>query len=110
MPAEFVIKRGSRLPHMQVTVAVPDDGTSEDFSRVTSVQFVMADLRGVVKVNAPGSVVDPAKRIIEYAWADGDTDTAGEYNAEFVLTFSSGEQMRVPTDGYIIVRVVPELS
>lgn len=106
--AEFTIKRGSRLPHIQVTVPVPEDGVPEDFSRITAVQFVMVDLKGVLKVDAAGSVHDTGERVIEYAWLATDTDTAGDHEAEFVLTFDSGEEMRVPTDGYIIVRVVPD--
>jgi hypothetical protein len=106
--AEFTIKRGSRLPHIQATVLSAQDGGPLDLSRVAAVQFVMTDLRGAVKVNAPGLIFDAVEGIVEYAWDATDTDTAGEYEAEFVLTFDSGEVMRVPTDGYIIVRVVPD--
>ena len=106
--AEFTIKRGSRLPHIQATVLAQDGDGAVDLTRVTSVRFIMTDLQGAVKVNAPATVLDANAGIVEYAWAAADTDTAGEYEAEFVLTFDSGEQMRVPTDGYIIVRVVPD--
>ncbi len=105
MAPEFTIKRGARLPHIQA--AVLDDGPV-DLSHVAAVQFVMTDLKGAVKVNAPGVIFDAGAGIVEYAWAAADTDTPGEYEAEFVLTFDSGEVMRVPTDGYIIVRVVPD--
>jgi hypothetical protein len=106
--AEFTIKRGSRLPRIRATVPGAQEGGPVDLSGVTAVQFVMADMKGVLKVNAAGAVLDAAERIVEYAWAAADTEVAGEYEAEFMLTFTGGEQMRVPTDGYIIVRVVPD--
>jgi hypothetical protein len=104
--AEFTIKRGSRLPHIQATVTA--HGGPVDLSQVTAVRFVMTTLAGVIKVNAAGVVVDATEGVVEYAWAAADTDTPGEYEAEFVLTFDTGEVMRVPTEGYIIVRVVPD--
>jgi hypothetical protein len=39
-----------------------------------------------------------------------DTDTEGEFSAEFDVDYGSGEHMTLPLDGTIVVRIFADLD
>lgn len=45
-----------------------------------------------------------------YSFNASDTDTAGDYIAEFTAAFIDGSKITAPHDGYIRVRVVADLD
>jgi hypothetical protein len=47
------------------------------------------------------TVVDAPTGVLEYAWVAPDTDVAGTYQGEAVITFASGAIQRFPQDGYL---------
>ena len=107
----FFIKRHSLRP--RITHAVVDsDGDPVDLTTVTAVLFMMNDSLGVEKVNAAGAVVSPATAgVVEYVWLSGDTDTEGEFHAEFQVAFvSATDQRTVPEDSYIGVTIHADLN
>lgn len=107
----FFIKRHSLRPRITHTV-VDSDGEPVDLTSVTSVVFIMNDSLGVEKVNAAGAVVVPATGgVVEYVWLAGDTDTGGEFHAEFQVGFASPtDQRTVPEDSYIGVTIHVDLN
>jgi len=100
--ASFFIKQDDTAPALQYTIK-DEDEVAIDVSGST-VKFYMQDEHGVTKIDA-GTVtlVDAANGVVSYAWAAPDTDTAGIYYAEFVVTFSDGTIRTSPDPGWISV-------
>lgn len=107
--ADFTIKQGDRLPTLRVTCQ-DANGTAVDVTGAT-VEFHMTNQStGALVVNAAGTLVTPASGIVEYQWAAGDTDTAGDYWAEFEVTFASGKQETFPNNRHIHVLILAQLA
>lgn len=101
MTDEFRIKKNDRLPRIRALLT-DSAGAVLDLTGAT-VQFRMRARDGAaLKVNAAG--VNVGAGIVEYAWATGNTDTPGIYDAEWVLTYA-GQVRTVPTAGYSSVVV-----
>lgn len=94
--SDIVMKRGDRLPSILFT-CVPPPGT--DISGATAAQFAFQAIAGgTVKGGAAVIVSSLADAlVVRYDWAAGDTDTAGDFNAEFVVTIG-GKEMTFPND------------
>ena len=86
MAATFTIKRHDTLPELVVAVSNVATGETYDFTDVTAAKFLM------------------------YSFNASDTDTAGDYIAEFTAAFIDGSKITAPHDGYIRVRVVADLD
>jgi Rib/alpha/Esp surface antigen-like repeat protein len=54
-------------------------------------------------------VTDEDGRLVRYAWDEGDTDTAGEYDTEIEVTYADGRKETWPADGYDRLRIVADL-
>lgn len=97
-----------------------------------AIQFAFTDLSGVVppgslsgatvkffmklpgamtcKVNSAATIVNPASFLFGYAWVTGDTDTAGEYNGEFEVTYADGTKQSFPDPGYLDILITADLD
>ena len=103
MGAVFVIKQNDRQPYLYATL-LQADGAPVDLTGAT-VKFVMQKQDGTaLKVNADAIIINAPEGTVEYRWAAGDTDTPGNYRAEFKVLFA-GSQMTVPNAEYITVRI-----
>lgn len=110
MSLRFAIKRWDRLPKLRLAAKSNVDGSPVDFTGATA-RFLMADESGTLKVDYPAIVEDPpTDGIVQYDWQSGDTDTAGEYRAEFELDFGGPEKLTLPTAGYILVKIYEDLN
>lgn len=99
----FVIKKGDRFPALEAAVGFDLTGAT--------VAFVMTAKPhgGAVKVNsATATVVSATGGTVRYDWGATDTDTLGEYRAEFVATFAGGRRS-YPQAGYLEIEVVSHL-
>ena len=47
---------------------------------------------------------------MKYVWQTGDTDTAGTFQGEFEVTYTSGEIETFPNDGYIGIEVLADIG
>jgi len=65
---------------------------------------------GSAKVDAGGSIADGAGGVAQYQWASGDTDTAGEFEGEFEVTYSSGNVRSYPNDGFLKIIIHAEIA
>ncbi|CAB4176084.1 Domain of unknown function DUF2479 [uncultured Caudovirales phage] len=76
-----------------------------------SVKFSMRTRTGsVAKVSSAATIVTAATGIVKYQWVTGDTDTAGDYRAEWQVTFSSGKIQTYPNNGYDTISILQDLA
>lgn len=115
--ADFTIKRNDTRPRL-VTTLVDDFGTSTesalDLTTASAVKFLMraasAAAGSAPKVNAAAAITDADAGIVTYTWAEGDTDTEGEFEGEFQITWSDDGVETIPNDTYISIQIVDDLG
>lgn len=110
----FVIKRHARRPYLRLQVTSVDSEGNEsefDFTGAVGATFLMYDAGNVQKVSAAGTIESPeTSGVLRYAWQAGDTDTAGEFRAEFDVDYGGGETLTVPVNGHLMVRIYEDLN
>lgn len=106
--ADFYIKVGDRLPTIRYQLKDNDDAVVNLTGH--TVKFLMKTPGGAVKVNASATVTDAATGKVSYSWVLADTDTAGQYHAEWEVTYSTGEKQSFPNDRYLVVEVKEQLA
>lgn len=95
---DFEIKQGDTQPPLEADLQ-DGDGNPINLQGASVTLCLGRHLR------APVDIIDAAEGRVRYEWQPGDTDYPGEWNAEFVVTFAGGEAQRVPSDGFIRVRI-----
>lgn len=108
--ADLVIRQGDSTPIFTQTLR-DQNGNILNLTGCT-VQFVMRLITAAApQVNAAATVVSATNGEVSYAWAAGDTATAGIYACTFqVTTTSSGATYTYPNDGYLEVSVEQNLT
>ena len=84
---DFTVGQGDLLPAISAQL-VDENGDPVDLTDATC-KFHMSK-GGVVKVDAAATIVTPATGIVRYDWVTADTDEAGEYDAEWEVTYTTG--------------------
>jgi len=115
---EIVIKRNDRRE--PVRIAPLSRSTGEKLNNMTGATavFSMTDLStGDLKINRQPCTVSVSGsgvlQYVQYAWADGDTDTVGDYGAEFEVTDPSGRKLTLPNQRgchYLSIRIIADLD
>lgn len=106
---QWSTKRGDTAPPIRAQILSPA-GAPVDLTGA-SVRFLLAaQAGGTPLVDGTATIVDAAQGIVEYAWAPGDLQAAGQYLAEFEVTWPDGRVQTYPGDGYITVAVVADLG
>lgn len=104
----FEIKAHDRRPHYRVQLTA--NGAPIDLTGASSVSFQMYTSAGTVKVaKTAATIVDGPTGVVEYAWAAGDTDTPGTYNAEFEVLWGT-EPQTFPSSGYFTITINADLG
>jgi len=110
MSADFTIKRDDRLPVLAFQLTY-SSGDPIDISGAT-LKVLMR------QVGETTNKIDTASNITitdgllgkgEYAWAAGDTDTAGQYRLEVEATIS-GKKLTSPNRNYLTVAITEDLG
>lgn len=106
--ADWTMRQNDRLPSIAATLKNADN-SAIDLTGAT-VKFQMSSAAGVNKVNASATVVTAASGTVQYDWAAGDTDTAGEYVGCWEITFGSGKKLTCPNATNYSISIVTDLA
>lgn len=89
----------------------PRANPASDFAGATAV-INMADQRGGLKINRGTCTVgtDAGGTFFQYQWTATDTNAAGDFDAEFEATLSSGKIETYPNDTHIHVKITEDLG
>jgi hypothetical protein len=105
--ADIYIKQGDRLPKLKFTLTAP---AGSDLTGATVAIYFRPQDGGTVRTGACTNLQINQNVITgEYAWAAGDTATAGDYFVEFVATLG-GLQMTFPNDGFLTMTIQQDLD
>jgi hypothetical protein len=103
----FQLKRNDDKQSL-VYVLQNEDGTTPNLVG-SSVQFVMGKKNKLI-INSPAIITSETDGIVTYDFKKEDTLIDGNYMAEFVVTFATGEQQTFPNRGYITVNIEQNLD
>jgi lysophospholipase L1-like esterase len=84
------------------------DGTPVNLTGAT-VRFVMGKGKTLITSDT-AIIVSATAGKVEYTLKENDTLLAGNYNAEFEVTFSTGKVKTFPNDGYISIKIQPNVD
>ncbi len=106
----FEIKRDDRRPYFRVQLT--QNGEPVDLTGATAVRFTMKE-GATLKIDGASMVaVDAATGVFEYQWANGDTDTVGDYSVEVEVDWGGSPAIlqSFPSTGYFTLTINPDLS
>ena len=105
----FYIKQNDTSPAIQ-KICLDSTDTAVNVTGAT-VRFLMRQVgSNTAKVTGVGAVVDGSAGIVKYQWVDGDTDTAGEFEGEFEVTYADTTIETFPNSTYIKIRITEEIG
>jgi hypothetical protein len=105
----FIIKQNDTSPALLARLVKPDR-TAADVSGA-AVLFHLRNKRNRNTVLiAPAAVVDGPTGVVRYDWAVGDTQTAGDYEGEFQVTYVDTTVETFPNEGYMEIIIPAELA
>lgn len=113
MSTEATLKTGDDGRTLGATLKYAD-GTVIDLTGAT-VEFRMrpagASTNAATASGAATVDADPTTGVVTFdGWEAGDLDTAGGYYAEFHITDSSGNQVVVPSAGYLTIKITQAIG
>lgn len=106
MSAVFYIKRGDRGPSFAATLR-DAAGVAIDLTTAAAVKLLVAT---PTPLDVAVTIVTPTEGTIRYDWAEGDTDTAGVFNAELEIDWGGGLKQTIPNRGYIKIYIDEDLG
>lgn len=108
----FYLKQNDLQPDFRARLL--DEDTPVDLTSATSVQMLMRNRRAGLKVHAPMAIADQTdtdlKGVVSYTWAPGDTDTAGDFQAEIQVTWPNSKPQTFPAKGHITIVIEKDLG
>jgi len=112
--ADFTIKEGDTSP--AITVELRDDSTPIDLTNKT-VAFQMKHRVDDTVIKGLCITDDNNTGHATYSWAEGETDTVGTYDAEFVIDYSNPDTLDTldpdetfPSDGFLTIAVTERID
>lgn len=103
-----VLKRGDTRTAIRATLLEPS-GSPVNLTGA-SVRFVMADLRGAIRIARAAEIVDPAGGKVLMVFETSETDEAGTYRAEFEVQFADGRKETYPNGDYLTIQIMSDLG
>lgn len=108
---DFYLKQDDTSPALVATL-VDEDQVAIDLTSATGVAFHMIDPGTTTpKVNGGSvTVLDAPNGRVSYAWQATDTDTAGDYDGEFEVTWTGGSKTTFPNFRFMRIRILKDIS
>lgn len=102
----FKMKVGDTRPYLRATIT-DQDGNAVDLTGATTVFNMTSDntSRSAKVSNGACAVVNTTGGIVEYRWTSTDTNTAGNYLAEFQVTLADNTVFTVPNEDSLKVEL-----
>lgn len=111
MTDEIIMKEGDDLPIRSLELQEKDGNGNRvpiDLTGSNVSFYVYDSSRDEMLIDgSPVTVTDAANGEVEYELQDGDTQRAGNFKGEFVVTYADGE-ITVPNNGFIPVIINPD--
>lgn len=104
----FKLKRGDTSPGLQYQLGVYEAGSG--VLAAASVRFLMRRVGAAEPVVSEPATIHDADGIVRYAWAAADTAAAGEFEAEFEITYSDNSVETDPSSGFIKVEISGDIA
>ena len=112
MADRFYLKQYDLKPDLSVRLL--DDTAAVDLTNATAAKLRMSNRRVGLKVDAAMTIADqslPATLgVVTYSWAAGDTDIAGDFDAEIQVVWPSGKPQTFPAHGHIGITIEKDLG
>ncbi len=110
LPPVFHIKQGDRLPPLRARTVLNATGQPQDLTGATVRVHMRRKTDNVVVIDA-AAALDPDSGLgwMIYNWGSGETDTPGDYDAEFEATLG-GRPLTTPNDSHFLVRITEQLA
>lgn len=100
--ATFEMKAGDRKYALKYRLSDYEEGSGILVG--ASVEFQMMNAAGIAIIDSLGVILDD-DGIVGYGWKEGDTEVAGNYRAEFKITYSDDLVQHYPSSGFIGVSI-----
>lgn len=94
----FRIKRGDTSPSLRVAL---EPATISLIG--ATVTFQMRPRRGSISIDSVAVIEGNDPPVVRYDWQDGETDTAGIYEAEFRVLYADNTTETFPNSGFLSV-------
>lgn len=111
---DFTIKEGDTSPAIEVELR---DGDSPIELSTANVGFRMRHRMEEVTVAGTCTIDSNNPGTVSYIWDDGDTDTTGDYDAEFIVDYDDPNTIDAfdvdetfPSDDFLHIRVTETLD
>lgn len=111
--ADFTIKQNDTRPRLDRSLSETINGASAPLNLTTaSAVKLIARFTGslVAKINASAAIASANGGVVRYTFLAADTDTVGQLNAEYEITWNDGGVETIPNDGYFSIEVVDDLG
>lgn len=108
---DFFIKQGDTKPSLVATL-VDEDEQALDLSAAIAVKFYMIlSAESTPKVNGSAATIVLAEGgIVHYDWSINDTNTPGDYDAEFEVEWSDGTKTTFPNFRFLKIRILKSID
>lgn len=105
----FFIKQNDTGP--SIVASLKDADSAAIDLTGAAVRFHMRSVgSATAKVDAAATVTDQSGGVVKYEWQAGDTDTVGQFQAEFEVTYVTGIVETFPNNTFILVQVVDDIA
>ena len=109
--ADFYWKQHDTAPAIQFAFTDLNGNVPPGSLTGATVKFFMkAAGSGTLKINGTATIVNSASWLFGYQPVVGDTDTAGDYEGEFQVTYSDGTKQTFPDPGYLDILITADLD
>jgi hypothetical protein len=106
----FFIKQNDNTPRLDVALQ-DDKGRPVDLTGATTVFHMRNSADDTLKIDGGSTTILAATRgELRYSWTVANTNTAGNFEAEFQVTYPDTTIQTFPDDGYIDVIITDDVS